>query len=373
LKKLCFILPIYVLDTDRHFNHIYDFLDILAGRLSLSLIFESGEKADRFGKADRVDVVTGRFFLLKKLQLAWFLLRNRLGGCRIFYSHYCFSSLFFAWLITRLSGGRTYLWHSIMMKNLMRDIDAGPLSRANIFFRLSLFFADRLVTGTRFMADYYIHQCGLRPEKAVVIPNYINLKRFADVTGTKPEIRRRLGLPEDRDIVLYVHGLERGKGGLLLPDIFSRVLDAHPAAYFVVVGDGSRKPEIEKMLAEKSLTAHVLMAGRVPNRSIAEYYAAADIFISPSIFDAFSRTILEAMAMGLPFVASESEGTLAAFTAPEQHAYLTPLDGIDAFTGKLIGLLKDPQEQERMSRIGKEWVKRFSVDRVGEQFLEKIN
>jgi len=45
---------------------------------------------------------------------------------------------------------------------------------------------------------------------------------------------------------------------------------------------------------------------------------------------------------------------------------------VDQFTDKLIGLLKNPEEQERMRRIGKEWVKRFSVDRVGEQFLEKI-
>jgi len=46
-KKLCFILPIYVEETDRHFNHIYDFLSLLAEKVSLSLVFEAGEPTDR--------------------------------------------------------------------------------------------------------------------------------------------------------------------------------------------------------------------------------------------------------------------------------------------------------------------------------------
>ena len=371
-KKLCFILPVFVEDTDRHFNHIYDFLELLAKQVRLTLVFESGEAAERFKAVEAVHVVQNRFFLFKKWILAYHLLRIRFKGCKKFYSHYCFSGLFFSWLITRIFRGETYLWHSIMMKNLMKDIDAGSFSRANIFFRLSLFFADHLVTGTRFMADYYIHRCGLKPEKAIVIPNYINLRRFTAIHGTKEELREKLGLPRQKDIVLYVHGLERGKGALLLPDIISRVVAGHASAYFLIVGDGSRRPEIEKALDDRNLRPHVTMAGRVPNRSIGEYYAASDIFISPSIFDAFSRTILEAMAMGLPFVAAESEGTLAAFTAPEQHRYLVPLDGIDRFVEVLIALLQNTDERENIRRIGKAWVERFSVDRVADIFLKEI-
>ena len=376
--KLCYVIYEYSRDTDRHYFHLYEFLELLAKDVDLFVIALGGDRPDIPGVA-HAEVLSresqsptahrryahpGMGATFKALHRA-----RKLGYRRVFV-HYSFPVARRAALYGRLRGMQVYLWHSILVHKLIEDVDGNRLMSwlHHLTFRL----VHGLVTSSTYMKSYYVKEFRLPEHKVKVVRSSISLERFDPDQYDRAAERARLGYGPDDKVVLYVHGLERGKGCLELPEITSLVRARVPESRFEIVGDGSRRDEIVAELERRQMTDRVTMRGRIPNTEIMKFYAAADIFIMPSRFEEFSRVLLEAMAMGVPFVSSDGSGPILSYVSPTQKDWVVPAMRTAEFAQRTVQLLQNDDARRHLSEHGREYVRRFALDRQRDEFMMEV-
>ena len=138
----------------------------------------------------------------------------------------------------------------------------------------------------------------------------------------------------------------------------------------VVVGDGRLRRRAER-LARGPLEGRVHFEGRVTNVNLPRYYASADIFCSPARGgESFGMVLLEAMASGVPVVASDIPGYRSVLT-PGREGIATPPRDPAALADALRSLLLDADARRRMSACGVETARRYAWPRVVSR-LEEI-
>jgi glycosyltransferase involved in cell wall biosynthesis len=112
-------------------------------------------------------------------------------------------------------------------------------------------------------------------------------------------------------------------------------------------GSGDQMPLLQRMVDELGLHEAVRFAGRVPEEHLTEWYAAADVFALPSSSEGQGIAALEAMACGLPVVAS-AVGGLLTFVEHGRNGYLVPSGDVPALASRLIEILDDSRLRDRM-------------------------
>ncbi len=131
-----------------------------------------------------------------------------------------------------------------------------------------------------------------------VIPNGVEVKPFADAEPAR--------LPEGRR-VLFVNRLDRRKGFPVMVEAFGRLAATRPDAILVVIGDGRDRDAVRSL--PPRLRGRVLLLGTVPHDVLPGYHAACDVFCAPATGrESFGIVLVEAMAAGLPVVASDIAG-----------------------------------------------------------------
>ncbi len=365
---LCFYLLNYKQDTHRHYYHIYEFIEALAQRHPVLLHIMDCEGEPRF-KHVRAIRVFDRLGLRGRIRRMLADITAYMRGYRFFYHHYTTGPARFSALLCRLFGGKTFLWHCIVMEALDRHIRFKHLKRWMLKFTFHC--VHHVVTGSSSMANYYEDFYSLPHGKMVVIPNYINLERFDQLACSKEEARQRLDLPIDRKVVLYLHEIEEGRARLL-PEIIEQVFKSRPDTMFCIVGDGRYRQTLEHRLQRLIDQGRVRFVGAVPNTTTPLYYRAADVHVMTSAFEAFSRVLLEAMAMGTPYVSMDGGGNIRAYTPQEHQEYIVPVDRIDLFAQRVVRILEDPAEAQRLADVGLSHVQHYALARVLDRFEEVV-
>jgi sugar transferase (PEP-CTERM/EpsH1 system associated) len=136
------------------------------------------------------------------------------------------------------------------------------------------------------------------------IPNGVDLSRFAQ--GGRLEARERLGLAPEAPVICTVGRLDPVKDQVGLVHAFAGLLPAHPQATLVIAGDGPCRDDLARVSAELGVADQVRLLGEC--RDVPGVLGAADVFALPSIAEGMSNTVLEAMAAGLPVVATRVGG-----------------------------------------------------------------
>ena len=186
----------------------------------------------------------------------------------------------------------------------------------------------------------------------------------------KEEARRQLGIPLDKKVVLFLHRLSRRKGVHLLPEIIKEFGDMHDVL-FVIVGEGPERQDMELRIKNYELWKNTKMVGNVSNRDIPFYFAASDIYLMPSEEEGMPNALLEAMAVGVPFVASDV-AAVREMTPPGAREFILPYGKTHECANAIKKLLADEELRKALSREEQEWVKRFDVKVVAPKFLEII-
>lgn len=145
-----------------------------------------------------------------------------------------------------------------------------------------------------------------------VLPIGIQLSRFQGNEETKEEIRKRLGLPLDQRLAVYVGRLVREKGIFELSEAIESLQDS-PKAVFV--GDGPAK----STLTQKG---HIV-TGQVPNHQVRDYLLAADLFVLPSYSEGMPTVVIEALALRVPVICTDVGGVSSLF-GKHQHLLIKP-------------------------------------------------
>ncbi len=370
--KLCYVLPEYDEATSEHYYHLYEFIEGIARHTPVYLVVEKASRQPGFRNMAGVRTLKVRAPLVNILEKLFLFARLRLKGYDAFYVHYSYSSAIAAALVTRLLGGNTLYWHCNLKKDFMVGRPAswralGTKLLDDYPFLLSLRLVNRLVTGSKYMKDYYAASFGVSTEKIRVMPNWVNLGRFNPAAHDRAQARQALRLREEARVVLFVHWLAPRKGPQHLVEIARRVCREVPGAVFLVVGEGPYRETLEREVRVGGLDGVIRLAGAVPNQEICRYYAAADLFIMPSQEEGFPRVLIEAMAMGVPFVATDV-GSVKEITTELQRTGVVPAGRVQDFAERVVQLLNNDDLRQRLAVAGLKRVQDFSYEKVAGVF-----
>ncbi|MCD4653535.1 glycosyltransferase family 4 protein [bacterium] len=180
-----------------------------------------------------------------------------------------------------------------------------------------------------------------------------------------------MGIPKDKKIILYLHEIEEGRASLL-PDIIRVLLSMRNDVVFIIAGDGRYRESLEKKLHQHISDKAVYFIGRVPNIATPRLYACADVYIMTSNFEAFSRVLLESMAMETPYVATDGGGNIRTYTPSDHQEYILSKSEWSLFPGKISELLDDRKRAEEFVRIGRDHVQQFSMEKTVDLFLRTV-
>ena len=166
--------------------------------------------------------------------------------------------------------------------------------------------------------------------------------------------------------VVCVAALRREKGHDTLLAAFAQVRAAIPDARLVLVGDGPYRPQVEAMVGAAGLTGAVRLTGRA--EQIWPHLADADVFALASPSEALGIAIMEAMAAGLPVVATDVGG-IPELVTPGVTGELFAVRDHDALARKLIALLGAPQRLREMSAAAQQAAEAMRMDQSIEEYF----
>lgn len=154
--------------------------------------------------------------------------------------------------------------------------------------------ADKIITFTEREKEDMI-SVGVKPEKIVIIPNGVDTEKFHPVISPEPH----------PFTVIWVGRLAAGKGLKYAILGFEKFLQFVPTALIYVVGDGPYLEMAKEYVAGKGLEGSIIFTGRVENDEMISYYARSSVYLMTSMSEGMPRTLLEAMACGLPVVCTD--------------------------------------------------------------------
>ncbi len=223
-------------------------------------------------------------------------------------------------------------------------------------------FAHHIIAVAGACRDFLIQHESIPPEKITLVPNAIDLRRFSPGNADRAESRNKFGLPIDAKVIAGVGRLNPQKNFSLFLDIAAALAPRFPELRFLLAGEG---PE-ESMLREKARTLgladRIVFAGYVADTR--QVYAAADILLMPSRFEGLPMTLLEAMAMGLPVVASKLDG-IAEVIEDGREGFLIESNDTHGFVERTASLLENPAKSSEVAANARAKIEaRFSVERM---------
>jgi glycosyltransferase involved in cell wall biosynthesis len=261
---------------------------------------------------------------------------------------------------------------------LVRGIRELPIPwAARVFwtwaFRAAYGGAERHIVPSADGFHALVSDYGFDPEQIDVIPNGVDLDRFQHLS--KPErlgLRSRLlgeGHFVTRLLVCTVARLSPQKGLDVLIDAAAGLSRSSPGlgVEFVIIGGGDLRNSLQEKITDLGLEGTVRLLGpRAPNE-VAQWLTCADLFVLPSRYEGLPLAMMEAMAAGLPVVATEVSGAIDVITKPDL-GLLVPVDDPNALAEAIRQLAEDPELRSKVGASGRDRMRDFtwtkSLDRT---------
>lgn len=193
---------------------------------------------------------------------------------------------------------------------------------------------------------------GFPAEKVYVIPNGVDTNRFAPVPDAD-SVRAEISVGPADPIVTIVAALRPEKNHELFLNAAARVLARVPNAKFLVIGDGPRREPLEQYAAELRVTPSVRFLGT--RNDIPRLLSTSDVFALTSHNEAKPISILEAMSVGKPVVAT-NVGSIEEALIDGETGYLVPPGDAAALAGRLVELIEDPIRAREMGEAARNLV-----------------
>ncbi|MCE7982427.1 MAG: glycosyltransferase [Caldilinea sp. CFX5] len=215
--------------------------------------------------------------------------------------------------------------------------------------------ADRIICVSQNVADFAAKEIGLPTDRLVVIQNGIDTNVF------RPALVQTPRSPEQLTIG-YVGRLEKVKGVNFLIDAFARLVAAYPHLQLQLVGDGSERPALEQQVQTLGLGDKVQFLGI--RSDMPALYPTFDLFVLPSLWEGMPNVALEAMACGVPVIATNTGGT------PEvvhdgKSGLLAPPGDAATLAKVMVALIGDAERRDQLAQAGRHFVEQtFSINQT---------
>lgn len=190
-----------------------------------------------------------------------------------------------------------------------------------------------------------------RPGQYQLIRSAIPLDEFNPAGVDRGAVRGELGIPLDVPVLGNVGRFSQQKNPLDWVRVAAQVARKLPGCYFLLVGDGPLRPEVEALLAGEGLAGRAVLTGL--RRDVPRMMAAMDVFLLTSLWEGLPRVIPQAMAMQVPVVATRADGTVEAI-AHGETGYLGEPGDLQEMAGHCLVLLEDAGRRRMMGQRGRE-------------------
>ena len=203
-------------------------------------------------------------------------------------------------------------------------------------------------------------------ERIVTIPNGINLSRFDPANArSRAEMRLSFGVPEDVPLLLFVGSQFRLKG---LEFAIRALAEMKTRAFLLVVGGDTQAP-YRRLAEQLNVSERVIFAGA--RSDLPKIYPAADAFVLPTLYETFALVCVEAMASGLPVLASPVGG-IEDYLIDGENGFHIQRDAQDIAI-KLDRVLNDPALHGRLRENGLTTAQDYSWEKIAKQYLHLFN
>jgi glycosyltransferase involved in cell wall biosynthesis len=197
--------------------------------------------------------------------------------------------------------------------------------------------ADAVVAVSSDVKGDLVQVSHLRPDLITVIPNPVVTPEL--LAGLQAAVGHHFFRPGSPPVVLGIGRLSGEKGFDVLIRAH-RILLRDTAARLMIVGEGEDRPLLEKLVRELGLEDSVAMPGFVDD--VPAYIAASAVVVMPSRIEGFGNALVEAMAAGVPVVATACPGGPKDILKDGRYGPLVPVDAPQALAAAVAGILRDP-------------------------------
>jgi glycosyltransferase involved in cell wall biosynthesis len=221
----------------------------------------------------------------------------------------------------------------------------------------------------------HLKRVGAR-EQSLVDFNFVGLD--VDSFQRSPEdhasVRDEFGFPADALVVSTIGALHPRKSHELFIEAAARIVSKEPRARFLIVGEGELHDELEALLHARGLGGLLVLTG--VRHDVARLLSATDVYVKPGVLEGFiGITVLEALALGKPVVAFETEDVKLALTHGET-GIIVPLGDVPRLADGILYLLRNPSQGAQLGEAGQQLVlERFDfgvLARRLEEFYQQV-
>jgi glycosyltransferase involved in cell wall biosynthesis len=227
--------------------------------------------------------------------------------------------------------------------------------------RLVYGWASRVVSVSAGLDDFF---AWLPEAKRGVIPNPVDTAEIGSPAGEPLEFPWA-------HAIIAMGRLEPEKGFDLLIRAFGRLAEEFPDWGLAVLGEGTRLGELESLVAELGLTERVRLPGVLDNPF--PTLKQADLFVLSSRSEGFGNVLVEAMACGLPVVATECWSRAPGIVRHGVDGVLVPAEDVDALAGAIRDLIADDHRRRQLGREAAQAAKRFDLPQVAQTWDQLLN
>ena len=226
--------------------------------------------------------------------------------------------------------------------------------------------ADHLMTVSQAARSYMMDVDGIRRKDIEVVYLGFDFEKLSPNAEDRARVRQEFGFADDDLVIGYVGHFAKGKGHVQLIESFGKIVDDIPQAKLFFVGRG--------MLAEVSEAADKFPMGQIVFASwrddIPACLNAMDIFVQPSLSEAFSQVLVEAMGIGLPVIATDVGGAAEVIEEGVNGLLVAPKDP-SAIRDKVVELWRNVELRKRIGAVARKSVcERFAIEQLIDRHLE---
>jgi N-acetyl-alpha-D-glucosaminyl L-malate synthase BshA len=227
--------------------------------------------------------------------------------------------------------------------------------------RFSILKSDGITAVSEYLRRETIKHFDVPPDDIEVIPNFVDLQKYR--RDAHPCHRSKLAAPGEK-IVMHISNFRPVKRVDDAVRVFARVHRKIPSK-LVLIGDGPERGRALQVAEQEGVSRNVVFLGK--QESVAELLACADLMLLPSENEAFGLVALEAMACGVPVIASDVGGVSEVVTHGEGGC-LFPVGAVDEMAASALAFLSDADRWKKASAEARAAAEHFSQETVVSQY-----
>jgi phosphatidylinositol alpha-1,6-mannosyltransferase len=202
---------------------------------------------------------------------------------------------------------------------------------------------DLVLSISQITLDRFVKWSEFDRAKSAIVPNAIRVEAYGE-GGRNPELVSRYGLAGRRVLMTFgrMSSSERYKGFDEVIELLVKLANVRPDLIYLAAGDGDDRPRLQAKARDLGVADRVVFTGHVPEERKPDYYRLADVYVMPSTGEGFGFVIVEALACGIPVVASTVDGTREAVRDGKLGLLVDPQDPV-ALENAILQALEQPK------------------------------